>query len=69
MHCAIRDLAGEMGFNVTKVVELHSWSNPTQAVLKDCWNVIIEDFMVNVDQIGSKPDAQEEIEKWKSENC
>ena len=25
--------------------------------------------MVEVDQIGSKPDAKEEIEKWKSENC
>ena len=25
--------------------------------------------MVEVDQIGSKPDAEEEIEKWKSENC
>ena len=68
IHCAIRDLAGEMGFNVTKVGKLHSKSNPTQAVLKDCWNVI-KDFMVEVDQIGSKPDAKEEIEKRKSENC
>lgn len=25
--------------------------------------------MVEVDQIGSKPDAKEEIEKRKSENC
>ena len=61
--CAICDLAAEMGFKVTKVLKLHSLSNPTQSVLKGCWNVILDDPMVKVDEIGPKPDAKGGWEK------
>ena len=56
-----------MGFIVTKVLKLHSLSNPTQSVLKGCWNVILDDLMVKVDEIGPKPDAKEETERWMRE--
>ena len=67
--CAICNLAAEMGFKVTKVLKLHSLSNPTQSVLKGCWNVIKDDLTVKVEEIGPKPDAKEEIERWMRENC
>ena len=56
-------LQSDESFKVTLLL------NPTQSVLKGCWNIIIDDLTVKVDEIGPKPDAKEEIEMWMRENC
>lgn len=56
-------LQSDESFKVTLLL------NPTQSVLKGCWNIIMDDLTVKVDEIGPKPDAKEEIERWMRENC
>lgn len=63
-----RDLAGRLGFDVKRILEFESMPYPTQAVLKDSWNVTIEDLVVKLEEIG-REDVKGIMIKWLRENC
>ncbi|XP_022805584.1 uncharacterized protein LOC111342736 isoform X1 [Stylophora pistillata] len=63
-----RDLAGRLGFHVKRILEFESMPYPTQAVLKDSWNVTIEDLVVKLEEIG-REDVKGIMIKWLRENC
>ena len=63
-----RDLADKMGFDVERIFKFQAMSSPTQAVLKGCMKVTIDDLMVKLEEIG-RDDAKRDVERWIRANC